>query len=359
MDQYIGLDVSKKRTQVVVLSSQGTKLRSLAVRNTPPDFAAFFASLPAGSRTAVLEACRDAAVVHDLVVPYVAQVQLAHPLKTRAIASARIKTDALDAATLAHLLRADLIPAAHLRAPDVRQRQQLLRQYTFFVAARTRLKQRIHSLIDRQAWEVRHQALGFRNLFSRAGRHWLQQIELPFPERRLLQAMLHGLRHLDAQVRGHARWIAELGHQDPAIGLLRSLPGVGPIWGAVLAVEIDGAQRFPSRAHLASYAGLVPSTHASGPVVRHGPITKQGNRWLRTALVEAAWSAVRYDPWFRTRYRQLAARKGPKPAITAMARKLAELCWVLLTEQRPYQPRSSVSAPTNATSTGPVAAALA
>lgn len=339
MEQYIGVDVAKKRSHLTVMEADGTIRCSKSVANRPADLAAFFDQLEPGPRTAVLEACRDWAMVHDLLGEHVDAIKLAHPRKVRAIAEARIKNDRIDAETLAHLLRANLLPEAHIRAPHVRERQQWLRQYTFVTSMRTKVKQNIHVLIDRQAWTVRDEAAAFPSLFSRAGRVWLAAVDLPPHQRSLLDPLLALLDFLHGQVRLHRRWILREITADPDVQLLRSLPGLGVHWASVIAVEIDGIDRFASRDKLAAYAGLVPSTYASGETADHGRITKQGNRWLRVALVEAAWIAIRYDPQMRHRYQRLKAKKGAKKAVVAVARMLAERCWIVLHERRPYEIR--------------------
>ncbi len=110
-----------------------------------------------------------------------------------------------------------------------------------------------------------------------------------------------------------------------------------------MALEIDQIQRFARPAKLVAYAGLVPSTYSSGGKTSHGGLMKMSNKWLRWALVEAAWIAVRHDPYFRHHFALRFQHKGAKTAIIAVARRLAEVIWYVLTENRPYQARQPIS----------------
>ncbi|PYK35042.1 MAG: hypothetical protein DME54_06100 [Verrucomicrobia bacterium] len=119
--------------------------------------------------------------------------------------------------------------------------------------------------------------------------------------------------------------------------LLESIPGIGPLFSSVIATEIDGITRFNSAAKLAAYAGVVPTTHASGGRVFNGRLLWQCNKWLRWALVEASWSAIQFSSYFGGIYRNARARgKNKNVAITVVAHRMAKIIWLLLNEQRPY-----------------------
>jgi transposase len=94
--------------------------------------------------------------------------------------------------------------------------------------------------------------------------------------------------------------------------------------------------RFPFKERMASYSGLVPSTKSSGRVTRHGRITREGSRWLRWALVEAALVHLRFDTPITRAYHRIAERRGRRVARVAAARKLFEVCYSVLRHRRPY-----------------------
>src|SRR5881392_1880181 len=149
---YVGIDIHKRYSMLCAQDERGQKLKEARIEgHETADYARFFRELEGPSR-AVLEACWNWGLTHDLLeeIGEVEEVVLAHPLKTRLIADAQIKTDRLDAFALATLLRGDLIARAHVPAKPTRQRKEVLRQRLYWARLRTRIRNRIHALIDRQ-----------------------------------------------------------------------------------------------------------------------------------------------------------------------------------------------------------------
>ena len=331
----IGVDFHKTYSHMTVLDAQGRVLKAGKVSNTADAVRAFVAPYREGGE-AVVEATRNWTVMYDLLETELDAVHLAHPLKVRAIAEARIKTDRIDSRILAHLLRCDLLPTAYVRPKAQRTAQQVLRQRLFFVRVRTMIKNRIHVLIDRQP-AVRETAAGFSDLFGQAGLAWLRTVELSPMERQLLDselALLDALRHRIAESENLVRSLAR---DDPRSRWLRTIPGLGRFFAVLVLYEIGEIRRFPSPEKLCGYAGLVPSVHASGGKVFHGRLTKQGNKWLRWAMVEAVRPAVQTDLELRTYYERLRHRKGPNPAKVATARRLLTIVHRVLSQERPYR----------------------
>lgn len=131
----------------------------------------------------------------------------------------------------------------------------------------------------------------------------------------LLRMVLAALGPIEAAVQRVAA-------ADPIVHALDALPGFGPVLALTARVEIGDIRRFPSAAHLASYAGVVPRVSASAGRIHYGPITKQGSAWLRWALVEAAIHGTRRPDAFGRWARQLAVRRGGLKARVAIARAL-------------------------------------
>jgi transposase len=136
-----------------------------------------------------------------------------------------------------------------------------------------------------------------------------------------------GRDFIKQKIRSTESLIAELAEGDEAVGWLRSLPGIGEFFSVLIRYEVGEMERFPSSKKFASYTGLVPSTYASGRRITHGRLTKEGNKWLRWAFIEAVSPAIRCSPYLRGYYMRIRARRGTKDARTATARKLAELAW--------------------------------
>ena len=127
--------------------------------------------------------------------------------------------------------------------------------------------------------------------------------------------------------------------KDHRVELLRTIPGFGPILAAVTALEIDTIDRFHSPVKLAAYMGLVPTTYASGGRTYHGRLLPMCNKWLRWALIEATWVAARCSPYCRAFYESRKRHKGVHTAAVALARRLCEIVWHVLKENRPYHER--------------------
>jgi len=238
---------------------------------------------------------------------------------------------------LAHLLRADLIPAAYVPGAVTREQRRRLRQRMFLVRLSTMVKNRIHTLIDRHP-ELSRRAGGWSDLFGKAGRAWLEQLELPASELQLLRTDLDLLTAIQEHIKASNRWVSQLARKDARAKLLVTLPGIGDFFAVLLAVEIDDVHRFSRPQKLAAYAGLVPSTYASGGYVHHGRITKRGNKWIRWACIEAAYPAIRQDPELAVLYQRLKVAKGANVAKVAVAKRLLTIAYRVLNEGRSYRP---------------------
>jgi transposase len=282
---------------------------------------------------AVLEAGYGWGPIYDWIGEVADEVLLAHPLKVRAIADARIKTDKVDSEMLAHLLRADLIPEAYAPSKEARAIKRVLRQRMFLVRLQTMVKNRVWALL----WQHGIEPPPVSDLFGKKGLRWLrEETELPEPDGRLLREEVGLAETLKQKIRFTESLIAELAEEDEAVGWLRSLPGIGEFFSVLIRHEVGEMERFPSPKKFASYTGLVPSTYASGKRITHGRLTKEGNKWLRWAFIEAVSPAIRCSPYLRGYYMRIRTRRGTKDARTATARKLAELAWTVCTQKRPY-----------------------
>ena len=305
---YIGIDIHKRYSVLCAQDEAGRRLKEARIEgHEVRDYARFFQGLE-GQSEAVLEACWNWGLTHDLVeeIAEVEEVVLAHPFKTRLIADAQIKTDRLDAYALGTLLRGNLVARAHIPRRETRARKNLLRQRPYWARLRTMLRNRIHALLDRQPGLELPQC---SDIFGARGLSFLRRLELAEPDHILLQEALALHDLIAQQMKAQEKRIATEFKLEPSYERLLSMPGVGTILGAVLAAEIDRIERFPSAEKLCAYAGVVPSTYSSGKKVRHGRLLFYCNEWLRWALLEASWVAVGCSPYFGTLYRQQRARQ--------------------------------------------------
>jgi transposase len=324
MSVYVGIDVHRKRSQVAVIDQDGEVLANRNVPNGVTPILSVIGGLPSGT-PAAFEAAFGWGWLVELLEDYGFEPHLVHPLQCKAIASARLKNDKVDAAILAQLLRADLLPEAWIAPPEVRQLRALLRHRVQLVRLRTLLRNRIHAVL------ADHGHGRPEGCWTGPGREWLASLELPAVSREVIQdalalidALQQPIDRLDWEVHQHAK-------ADPRVKVLTQLPGVGPFTALVLLAEIGDITRFGSARKLASWAGLTPTVRGSDRTVRHGHISKQGSVWARWALCEAAQTAKRH-PQFAASYQAIARRRGKKIATTAIARKLLTRAYHLLTD---------------------------
>ena len=324
MSVYVGIDVHRKRSQVAVIDQDGGVLANRNVPNGVEPILGVIGGLPPGT-PAAFEAAFGWGWLVELLEDYGFSPHLVHPLQCKAIASARLKNDKVNAAILAQLLRADLLPEAWIAPPPVRQLRALLRHRIQLVRLRTLLRNRIHAVLADHG----HGRPG--GCWSGPGRAWLASLELPAVSREVIE---DGLALIDALQQPIDRLDWEL-HQrakaEPAVKVLTALPGVGPFTALVILAETGDISRFASARKLAAWAGLTPTVRGSDRTVRHGHISKQGSVWLRWILCEAAQTAKRH-PDFAATYEAIARRRGKKIATTAIARKLLTRAYHLLTE---------------------------
>lgn len=334
---YVGIDYHKRYSQVNAVDERGKARAHSRLANDFCTIETFFRTLNEPCK-AVLEAGWNWGVMYDWLeqIENVEEVQLAHPQRVQAIAAAQVKTDSIDASTLSQLLRADLIPRAYIPGTETRRLREIVRQRLFLVRLRTMMKNRIHALLERH-----HVSLpSVSDLFGKKGRQYLSRVVLSVSAQQLLTQDLKLLDSLDEEIKQTEQWLKSTLGEDRRMEILLTVPGLGQLLGAVVALEIDTIERFSQSSKLVAYAGLAPSTYASGGRVTHGGLMKQSNKWLRWALVEAAWAAVRCDPYFRSQFSLRCKSKGSQTAIVAVARRLAEVVWHVLRESRPYEDRS-------------------
>ncbi|MGZ3356440.1 MAG: IS110 family RNA-guided transposase [Isosphaeraceae bacterium] len=321
---YVGMDIHRKRTQVSILDDDGTERLNAKVSSDRAALTAMLSELAPGTPIA-FEAAYGWGWIADLLGELELEPHLVHPLRCRAIASARLKNDTVDARTLAHLLRTDLLPEAWLAPPAVRERRALLRHRCALVGLRTGAKNRIHAVLADQGITPP------RRLWTSGGRAWLDRITLPPVRRQVITDCLELIDHLQIRIRALEREITRSARADPRVEALCQLRGIGIFTAMLLVAEIGDATRFPSARALSSWAGLTPVIRSSAEHTRHGHITRQGSPYLRWAMVEAAHVAKRSPPLAST-FARIAARRGNKIATVAVARKLLGRCYHVLNE---------------------------
>lgn len=320
---YIGVDLHRKRTQLAVLNAEGELVRSRNVASRPDDLLRVFGELEPEPMSVAFEATLGWGWFADLLADAGIEAHMAHPLATKAISAGRVKSDSVDARTLAHLLRTNLLPEAWIAPPEVRDARRLVRMRAGLVRIRGRLKNQVHAILADHGVEV-----SVTDLFGVAGRRQLAELELrPLVDRRL-HSNLRLIDALAGEIAAAEQEIAERFRGDARLARLLPIPGIGALIGATIVSEVWDVSRFGSAPQLCSWAGLTPTEHSSAGHTRRGHISKQGSRWLRWVMVEAA-ARVR-DPDLSRFAGRIARRRGVKIARVALARRLLTLVFYAL-----------------------------
>ncbi len=339
---HAGLDLSRKKLDVCLLSDDGEHLDQLAV---PPDvdslrtLARRIEEVHGEPICAVIESMTGARIVHDTLEACGWSVEIADAQKVKGLAPLACKTDKIDSMVLAVLSHRDLVPAIWLPDPRVREERELARFRLHLVKHKSALKCRVHSTLINFG-----RACPVTDLFGAEGRRLLARLEVPEPWRGNVTAAVELIDDLEDQIADINRRLKE-GHTDhPYIPLLLSVPGIGWVLAFTIAAEIGEIERFSSPEKLAGYTGLCPRVNQSGESDRRGPLTKHGPTYLRWALLEATMHALKH-PAYSERYqrnkRRLGKQRGAKVAQIDIARRLAHAIWHMLSRGEKFAPRGA------------------
>ena len=258
------------------------------------------------------------------------EVWIGDAAKIRASEVRQQKHDRRDAALLLQLLVEGRFPRIWTPSSEQRDLRQLLIHRHKLVRLRASVKNELQHLALNRGVQKK------RRLWSAAGQKALREIPLPPWTGRRREDLLKLLEMLDQQMAPLDHAVQQAAEQNPNARLLLTQPGVGPITSLAFVLTMGDVNRFPRGKQVASYLGLIPREYSSGGHQRLGSISKQGNRFLRMLLVEAAQVAVRCDPQFRNEYLHRCYSKPKGVAKVAAARKLAIRLYWMLRMQRPY-----------------------
>jgi len=332
--RYVALDIHKHYCVVAGVDREGGVLLQ-PVRVEHADLESWLKKHLCSTDQVVIESTTNAWHVYDLLEPLVERVVVANPIRVKQIAQARVKTDIRDTLILARLLAANLVPDVWVPPAHVRGMRQLLSQRRQFVETHTQIVNRMHSVAHRH--HLSH-ARGKR--FNEKTTGWQKDRTLSSLEQFQLGLEMENLAYIEKQIERISKEVRKMCHQKPwaeSMTYLMQLSGFGVITAMTVLAAIGDIRRFESPKHLASYSGLTPGLEQSGTKNRGKGITKEGRKELRWALVEAAQMAVKSDPVWKTRFQEMLKRMHRNQAIVAVAHRLLELVWYVLTRRQPYR----------------------
>jgi transposase len=342
---HAGLDLSRRRLDFCLLDERGERVEEGAVAPDADGLQGFARGVerrygPVPVRAAI-ESMTGARFVHDALERCGWEVAVADAVKVKGLAPLACKTDRIDARVLAELSRRDLVPAIWLPDFQVRQERERARWRLHLVRHRSSLKQRVHA----QLMQFGH-ACPVSDLFGARGRRLLARLEFPDPWRSDVLAAVGLIDDLDRQITAIERELKQLGAEHRYVSLLQTVPGIAWVLGYTIAAEIGDITRFATPRKLAGYSGLCPKVRQSGAMDRRGHLAKNGPKYLRWALIEAATNAVKH-PIYSDRYQHTKARlgrqRGAKVAQIDIARRLTEAIWHMLTRNQPFSPAGATA----------------
>jgi transposase len=339
MEQFIGCDAHKKYSVFVIVNERGEASDAVRVGHDRELYRQFLTGFPAGSEIAV-EASGHYYWIVDEMEAAGHHPRLVHPLEAKKrMGKTSKKTDKVDAKGLGVLLRNGTLPEVWIPPAELRDQRELLRVRMFLVQQRTRFKNRIQGALGRYNIQ-----LAVNDVFGAEGRRRLgdRLSELPQHTRHSVEQELASLDFLEMQVKHIEKQLDGVMRDCAEADLLKTLPYVGRILSMVIALEIGKVERFPSAAHLASYAGLVPRVHSSGGHTRLGQICGDVNHYLKWAFIETANLVVIHQKHLAGRhvvrlYQRIRRKSNYQKAVVAVARHLAEATYWILKKQEIYR----------------------
>ena len=283
----------------------------------------------------VIETTSNVWDIYDIVAPLVSKTVVAHAGKVRQIAEARVKTDKEDVKRLITLLIANIVPEVWVPPIHVRELRSLISFRWRLSKQITMSKNRLHSVVQRfNLHPPEGHLLADKNLF------WWDQQDFSDLTHFQVQHDLQIVAYLEDQKANIDQKLAELSNTEPwasDMPYLMQIPGFGLLFSMITLSAIGDISRFDTPKKLVGYAGLGAGVHDSGKKHQDKSITKEGRSELRWALVEAAWGAMRSDPYWKAQYQRLTKVKHPSKAIVAIARRLLVSVWHILTKREPYR----------------------
>ena len=321
--QFVGIDLHRRRSVIVRTTVAGEVLESVRVVNDA-DRLTDVISRAGEAPEVVLEATYGWYWAVDALQAAGARVHLAHPLGVKAFAYRRVKNDLRDAADLADLLRMGRLPEAWIAPPATRELRELVRHRAKLVALRTSCKAEIHAVLAKCGVQVL-----MSDLFGLDGTRLLDGLDLPAPYAARIASLRRLMDSLDFEVDLFSGLVRGRLAGDPGYLAVQTIPGVGPIWGAVFVAEIGDVTRVPTAQKLTCWAGLTPRHRESDTHVHRGRITKQGSRLIRWAAVESVQIVPATTAVGQLRDR-VAARRGRNIGVVAAARRQLEYVFYAL-----------------------------
>lgn len=339
--QIIAFDSHKRYTLASVEAEDGRLVREERISHRRGEIRRFLKKCQAGAPVAV-ETIGNWYWIIDEIEQAGNKPRLVHARKAKLMLGCINKTDKLDVRGLNKLQRTRTLPTVWIPPGDLRDKRELPRTRMVFGRARTRLKNRIQSVLAKYGLQDEFEDIS--DTFGKAGRERLRVCmkQLPTQTRYTTRGLLRQLDAVQVEIGRIEKRMKQVFEPTKDMELLQTMPGVGPILAAVISQEIGDISRFSGADRLASYAGTTPRVHSSGDKTRYGRLRPDVNRYLKWAFSEAGNSVAVNRNCYPYRhvsrlYSRIRSRRDHAKAVGAVARHLAEATYWILNKQEPYR----------------------
>lgn len=338
MSEYIAFDSHKHYSWVEREEVETGRVQQHQLPHAHGSISAYLAGCAPGTAVAVEASGNWYGIISEIEQAGL-RPQLVHPRKAKLMMGMINKTDKLDAHGLNVLQRNGTLPVVWIPPHELRDLRELTRTRLVLTQQRTRRKNRITATLAKYGWSVEAS-----DPYGKSGRAELAccLAQLPPHTRWVSEHLLAQLDFVQTQVGLVEERLRRLVKLSPQMQWLQTLPGVGVILAATIALEIGEIGRFASAERRASYAGTTPRVHASGGRVRYGKTRPDVNRYLKWAFAEAG-NAVAVNHKRQPQrhvsqlYWRLRSHQGHARAVGAVARHLAEAAFHVLVRQQAYR----------------------
>jgi transposase len=320
MGSYVGIDLHRRRSVVVVLNADGDRVSWSRIDNTPAELARELVAAGPDAEVA-MEATWGWYWAADVIAECGHRVHLAHPLGIAGYENRRVKNDIADATLLADLLRMGRLPEAWIAPPAIREVREEVRYRHKLSRLRAGLKSQVHQVLGKEGVIPE---MGV--IWGPLGQRWLDELELADAYTNRVGSLRDLIEVYDREIDQADARIHRLLRDDPGYRAIQHISGVGTVLAAVFVAEIGDITRFDSPRRLCSWAGLTPRLRESDAHSYSGQITKQGSRLVRWAAIEAVSNRFCERRLAEVKTR-IGARRGVNIGRVAAGRHLLTLVY--------------------------------
>jgi transposase len=333
-DIEIGMDLHKMYSVFAAVSAQGEVLSVDKISNDTTLFDRYLGQFNGRPVRVTVENTRGVGWVIQYFDRKKVPLIVSNPFLNRMIANVQCKSDRYDASSLAQLTRTNLIARCYVPSRSTRELRDIIAHRAKLVKVCTILKNKVHQVLAQYNY-----VQPYSDMFGARGPDWIRKQPFSPLHKEVLEETLQLIAHFQPRILALDNVVKNKAVQHPYYRLLQSVPGVGPLNAGVIIARVEDIGRFPNVDKFVRYAGLAINTRASGDKMHLGKLNKKSDKFMRTALVDAALVAKRKDPGLAQFYDYLMRQKGKAIAKVAVARKLARSVYFVLKKQRPYRYR--------------------